>query len=166
MTVLKKSYLGVSSSGHWGQNSIGVEFWGCNLKILRFIPESLAPNLEKVSYDKLFQSSDFLTLLYFIFYCILVSIVFCCIAAWIQPDISVCQKDFLVVWRCNLWNCSRKYPRMFKTDSFSLFRRQKIEFKPECLAWSCHYATGCFVALLGDISKLKSGWNMKKNVQL
>ena len=26
-------------------------------------------------------------------------IVFCCIAAWIQPDISGCQQDFLVVWR-------------------------------------------------------------------
>ena len=30
------------------------------------------------------------------------------------------------------------------------------------MAWSCHYATGCFVAFLGDISTLKSGWNMKK----
>ena len=29
------------------------------------------------------------------------------------------------------------------------------------MAWSCHYATGCFVAFLGDISILKSGWNMK-----
>ena len=28
--------------------------------------------------------------------------------------------------------------------------------------WSCHYATGCFVAFLGDISTLKLGWNMKK----
>ena len=27
---------------------------------------------------------------------------------------------------------------------------------------SGHYATGCFVAFLGDISTLKSGWNMKK----
>ena len=26
-------------------------------------------------------------------------IVFCCIVAWIQPDISGCQQDFLVVWR-------------------------------------------------------------------
>ena len=32
------------------------------------------------------------------------------------------------------------------------------------MAWSCHYATGCFVAFLGDISTLKSGWNMKKNI--
>ena len=30
------------------------------------------------------------------------------------------------------------------------------------MTWSCHYATGCFVAFLGDISKLKSDWNMKK----
>ena len=30
------------------------------------------------------------------------------------------------------------------------------------MAWSCHYATGCFVAFLGDISILKSGWSMKK----
>ena len=99
---------------------------------------------------------------------------FCWIVAWIQPDISGCQQDFLIVWRTvenilgyireqfyrfsrdrkpweNFWNCSRKYPKMFKTDSFSLFRQQKIEFKPECLAWSCHYATGCFVAFLGDM---------------
>ena len=42
------------------------------------------------------------------------------------------------------------------------FMQQKIKFKPECLAWSCHYATGCFVAFLGDISILKSGWIVKK----
>ena len=30
------------------------------------------------------------------------------------------------------------------------------------MAWSCHYATGCFVAFLGDTSTLKSGWNLKK----
>ena len=30
------------------------------------------------------------------------------------------------------------------------------------MAWSCHYATGCFVAFLGEFSLLKSGWNMKK----
>ena len=30
------------------------------------------------------------------------------------------------------------------------------------MAWSCHYATGCFVAFFGDISILKSGWNLKK----
>ena len=29
----------------------------------------------------------------------------------------------------NLWNCSRKYTKMFKTDSF--FRQQKIEFNLE-----------------------------------
>ena len=40
--------------------------------------------------------------------------------------------------------------------------QQKIKFKPECLAWSCHYATGCFVTFLGDISILKSGCNTKK----
>ena len=33
-------------------------------------------------------------------------IVFCCIAAWIQPDISGCQQDFLVVWR---WNQLRTF---------------------------------------------------------
>ena len=31
------------------------------------------------------------------------------------------------------------------------------------MAWSCHYATGCFVAFLGDISLLKAGWNLKKS---
>ena len=29
------------------------------------------------------------------------------------------------------------------------------KFKPECLAWSCYYETGCFVKFLGDISILK-----------
>ena len=33
-------------------------------------------------------------------------IVFCCIVAWIQPDISGCQQDFLVVWR---WNQLRTF---------------------------------------------------------
>ena len=33
-------------------------------------------------------------------------IVFCCIAAWIQPDISGCQQDFLVVWK---WNQLRTF---------------------------------------------------------
>ena len=32
--------------------------------------------------------------------------VFCCIVAWIQPDISGCQQNFLVVWR---WNQLRKF---------------------------------------------------------
>ena len=61
--------------------------------------------------------------------------VFCCIVAWIQPYISGCQQDFLenilgyireqfyrfsrgCKPRENLWNCSRKYTKMFKTDSF------------------------------------------------
>ena len=35
-----------------------------------------------------------------------VIIVFCCIAAWIQPNISGCQQDFLVVWR---WNQLRTF---------------------------------------------------------
>jgi len=30
--------------------------------------------------------------------------------------------------RENLWNCSRKYPKMFET--YFIFRQQKIEFKP------------------------------------
>ena len=34
------------------------------------------------------------------------TLVFCCIAAWIQPDISGCQQDFLVVWR---WNQLRTF---------------------------------------------------------
>ena len=33
-----------------------------------------------------------------------VTLVFCCIVAWIQPDISGCQQDFLVVWRWNFRN--------------------------------------------------------------
>ena len=33
-------------------------------------------------------------------------IVFCCIVAWIQPDISGCQQDILVVWR---WNQLRTF---------------------------------------------------------
>ena len=41
--------------------------------------------------------------------------------------------------RENLWNCSRKYPKMF--ENYFIFRQ----------AWSCcYYATGCFVKFLGD----------------
>ena len=50
--------------------------------------------------------------------------------------------------RENLWNCSRKYPKIFETNF--IFRQQKIEFK--CQAWSCYYATGCFVEFLGQCS--------------
>ena len=78
-------------------------------------------------------------------------IVFCCIAAYTQSDISGCQQDFLVDLRWNqsrtlygifqynfidfweasrkLRDCSRKYPKMFQTDF--IFRHQKIKFKPE-----------------------------------
>ena len=52
----------------------------------------------------------------------------------------------------------QQYPKMFKTDY--IFGQQIIEFKPECSAWC--YATGCLSNFWGDISKLKSGWNMKK----
>ena len=44
-------------------------------------------------------------------------------------------------------------PKMFKTDSF--LGHKKFEFIPECLEWY-------FAAFLGDISILKSGWNVKK----
>ena len=49
--------------------------------------------------------------------------------------------------RENLWNCSRKYPKMFET--YFIFRQQKSSWN-HCQAWSCYYATGCFVAFLGD----------------
>ena len=80
--------------------------------------------------------------------------VFCCIVAWIQPDISGCQQDFLEQflrisrgWQ-PLENCSRIYPKMSSTNF--IFKQQKIEFLNQ--VWSCYYATGCFVAFLGDIS--------------
>ena len=50
--------------------------------------------------------------------------------------------------RENIWNCSIKHPKIFKTDF--IFKQQKIKFKPECQVWSCYYATGGFVAVLGD----------------
>ena len=44
-------------------------------------------------------------------------IVFCCIlVAWIQPDISGCQEDFLVVWG---WN----YFRVYLTTILRIFER-------------------------------------------
>ena len=54
------------------------------------------------------------------------------------------------------------FKKTLKCSKLIHFEQQKIEFKPECLVWSCHYATGCFVAFLGDISILKSGWNLEK----
>jgi hypothetical protein len=42
-------------------------------------------------------------------------------SAWIQPSRGCKPRE-------NLWNCSRKHAKMFKTDLF--FRQQKIEFKP------------------------------------
>ena len=49
-------------------------------------------------------SSHYIFLFNFCF--IIITIVFCCIAAWIEPDISGCQQDFLVVWR---WNQLRTF---------------------------------------------------------
>ena len=51
--------------------------------------------------------------------------------------------------RENLWNCSRKYTKMFKTDSF--LGNKKLSLN-QCQAWSCYYATGCFVEFFGDFS--------------
>ena len=86
------------------------------------------------------------------------TLVFCCIAAWIQPDISGCQQIFLlsedeISWQhfrvysrtiyrfsrgCkpweNLWNCSRKYTEMFKTDSF--LGNKKLSFNQN--VWRDH----------------------------
>ena len=39
--------------------------------------------------------------------------VFCCIVVWIQPDISGCQQDFLVVWR---WNQLRTFLGIFENN--------------------------------------------------
>ena len=39
------------------------------------------------------------------------------------------------------------------------FRQQKIEFKPECLVWSCNRM---FCCIFGWYFYVKSGWNMKK----
>ena len=77
---------------------------------------------------------------------------------WLLTRYSCCMKirsvDIICIQVCrflrgfkpqeNLSNSSRKYPKMFKTDF--IFRQQKIEFKPECQAWSYYYATGWFVA--------------------
>ena len=62
------------------------------------------------------------------------TLVFCCIVAWIQPDISGCQQDFLVVWKCNvvcksrlrqfsqfLWQCIAMRRKNRSNDSFSSF---------------------------------------------
>ena len=83
-----------------------------------------------------------------------------------------CQQDFLVVWR---WNQLRTFQGIFE-NNFIDFREavslEKIfEIVQEntlkcsklisflgnkksswnhCQAWSCYYATGCFVAFLGD----------------
>ena len=42
-----------------------------------------------------------------------IGMIFCCIVAWIQPDISGCQQDFLVVWRSkrDLW-CAATPPKV------------------------------------------------------
>ena len=50
---------------------------------------------------------------------ILSKIVFCCIVAWIQPDNSGCQQNFLVVWRWNhFWVHSTTILQIFKRILF------------------------------------------------
>ena len=59
--------------------------------------------------------------------------------------------------RENLWNYSRRYNKMFKTDF--IFRQQKVSLHQN--VW-CDPATMQQNAFLGDITVLKSGWNMKQ----
>ena len=69
--------------------------------------------------------------------------------AWhfcLSTRFSCCLKNILGYIRGQFYRFSGKYPKMFKTDF--IFRQQKIEFKPECQACSCYYATGCFLAFL------------------
>ena len=98
-----------------------------------------------------------------------------------------CQKDFLVVWRwiqlrtfwgifennftdflrgCkpwkNIWNCSKKYPKMFKTDS--ILGNKKTSLNQN--VW-CDHATIniIFFTFLGDISMLNQA-EIWKNILL
>ena len=73
------------------------------------------------------------------------SIVFCCIAAWhfwlnkmksVENILGYIQEIFYKFWRgCkpweNLWNCPRKYTKMFKTDSF--LGRKKLSLNQNVL---------------------------------
>ena len=71
---------------------------------------------------------------------------------WLSTKFSCCPKMISVEKKIKGIfenNCSRKYTEMFKTDSF--LGNKKLSLKPECLAWSRHYATGCLVAFLGEI---------------
>ena len=101
-------------------------------------------------------------------------LVFCCIVAWIQPDIFGCQQDFLVVWR---WNQLRTFQGIFENNFidfreavslekiFEIVQENTLKFSKlisflgnkksslnQCQAWSCYYATGCFVEFLGQCS--------------
>ena len=103
---------------------------------------------------------------------IVATIGFCCIVAWIQPDIFGCQQDFLVVWR---WNQLRTFQGIFENNFidfreavslekiFEIVQENTLKFSKlisflgnkksslnQCQAWSCYYATGCFVEFLGN----------------
>ena len=62
--------------------------------------------------------------------------------------------------RENLWNCSRKYSKMFKTDSFL---GNKIGFKPDCLWVIMPVCNRMFCCILGWHFQIESGWNMKRS---
>ena len=91
------------------------------------------PNFTYIDFLENSSRLDFIKSQIFIFVILLCTswrYSFCCIVAWIQPDISGCQQDFLIVWRWKsvenileyireqFYNCSRKYTKIFKTDSF------------------------------------------------
>ena len=100
------------------------------------------------------------------------SIVFCCVVACIQPDFFGCQQDFLVVWRWNqLRTCLGIFENNFtdfreavslekifeivqentlKCSKLISFLGNKKSSLNQCQAWSCYYATGCFVEFFGD----------------
>ena len=83
-----------------------------------------------------------------------------------------CQQDFLVVWR---WNQLRTFQGIFENNFidfreavslekiFEIVQENTLKFSKlisflgnkksslnQCQAWSCYYATGCFVEFLGN----------------
>ena len=59
--------------------------------------------------------------------------------------------------RENIWNCSRKYTKMFKTDSF--LGNKKLSLNQN--VWRDHNTMDVLLHFLGDISILNSDWNMR-----
>ena len=126
MTFFK--ILTLAFQGRWGRLTYDVEFWGCDLKILQLFQKVwLLTSSSKVLI--------YLNLLYFIFYCTLVSIVKGNIAKSNKSELRNCLSykglPYLFEVRCQTFSNNCKILRSQPQDSTSIIIRPYLPRKAQ-----------------------------------